>query len=96
MRFDESPSRPHCHHQKTWIIDAGYVSRFFPAPPPASTFLLFKETEIAFVGGINIDHGEITSPEHSPKPRGFNNIHDIYAEIRGPAGTDVFHCFVQR
>ena len=52
-------------------------------------------TEIAFVGGINLDHGSTVSDVgHAPHGRG--SIHDVYLEVRGPAATDVHHNFVQR
>lgn len=57
---------------------------------------IYQDSEVAFVGGINLDFGELTTPEHYPRKKGFNNIHDIYAQIRGPAATDVIHSFVQR
>lgn len=55
------------------------------------------EREVAFVGGINLDHDSIVSPGH---PRGEGRlggtIHDVYSELRGPSATDVHHNFVQR
>lgn len=51
--------------------------------------------EIAFVGGINLDHGSMASPGHAPTGHP-DNIHDLYVELRGPAATDVHHNFVQR
>ncbi|WP_428265844.1 phospholipase D-like domain-containing protein [Haliangium sp.] len=74
-RWDRLPS-PLCHHQKSWLIDAG-------AP-----------TEIAFVGGINLDDASVAVPGHPSRATG--NIHDVYLELRGPAATDVNHNFVQR
>jgi phosphatidylserine/phosphatidylglycerophosphate/cardiolipin synthase-like enzyme len=69
-----------CHHQKSWVIDAG------------------EPSEIAFVGGINLDPGSIVPPGHPPRELGniHGNIHDLYVRIRGPAATDVHHNFVQR
>ena len=57
--------------------------------------------EIAFVGGINLDHGSMVSPGHPARPTGrardrHANVHDLYLEVRGPAATDVHHNFVQR
>ncbi|MFN2426758.1 MAG: phosphatidylserine/phosphatidylglycerophosphate/cardiolipin synthase family protein, partial [Candidatus Binatia bacterium] len=71
--------RGYCHHQKSWIVDAG------------------TDAEVAFVGGINLDQDSIVSPGHpfgegQPGP----SNHDVYAELRGPAATDVHHNFVQR
>ncbi len=74
-RWDRLPS-PHCHHQKSWLIDAGATS------------------EVAFVGGINLDLDSISSPGHPSRER--RSIHDVYLELRGPAATDVNHNFVQR
>jgi phosphatidylserine/phosphatidylglycerophosphate/cardiolipin synthase-like enzyme len=58
--------------------------------------------EVAFVGGINLDHGSMVGPGHSPVANGiptddiYLNVHDLYLELRGPAATDVHHNFVQR
>ena len=57
--------------------------------------------EVAFVGGINLDHGSIVPPGHPPVGGGvthdvYVNVHDLYLELRGPAATDVHHNFVQR
>ena len=57
--------------------------------------------EVAFVGGINLDHGSIVPPGHPPvgggvAPEVYVNVHDLYLELRGPAATDVHHNFVQR
>ncbi len=65
-----------CHHQKSWLLDAGAVS------------------EVAFVGGINLDRASVSAPGHPPRDQG--NTHDVYLRLRGPAATDVHHNFVQR
>ena len=57
--------------------------------------------EVAFVGGINLDHGSMVPPGHPPVTAGaaadiYVNVHDLYLELRGPAATDVHHNFVQR
>jgi len=51
--------------------------------------------ELAFVGGINPDRGSIVPPGH-PARAGAPSVHDVYAELAGPATTDVAHNFVQR
>jgi phosphatidylserine/phosphatidylglycerophosphate/cardiolipin synthase-like enzyme len=65
----------YCHHQKSWIIDAG------------------QPTEVAFVGGMNLNPQYVVLPGHADRPDG---AHDIYLEIAGPAATDIHHNFVQR
>jgi cardiolipin synthase len=50
--------------------------------------------ELAFVGGINLNHASIAASGHAPRAHG--NVHDVYLELRGPAATDVHHNFVQR
>ncbi len=50
--------------------------------------------EIAFVGGINLDPESVVTPGHGGHAG--ESTHDVYAEIRGPAATDVHHNFVQR
>ncbi len=58
--------------------------------------------EVAFVGGINLDHGSLVPPGHPPVGDGrapddiYRNVHDLYLEVGGPAATDVQHNFVQR
>ncbi|NNE74647.1 MAG: hypothetical protein HKN26_13350 [Acidimicrobiales bacterium] len=79
-RWDALPGES-CVHQKSWLVDAGTAD------------------EVAFIGGINLDPGSTSSDvgHHPDTPHGPNgNIHDIYTEVRGPAGTDVHHNFVQR
>ena len=81
-RWDRA-TKLYCHHQKSWLIDAG------------------EPSEIAFVGGINLDHGSVVTPGHPPRTLDpdlahSGNVHDVYAELRGPSATDVHHNFVQR
>jgi phosphatidylserine/phosphatidylglycerophosphate/cardiolipin synthase-like enzyme len=51
-----------------------------------------EKTEVAFVGGINLNPHSVTSPGHG----GANENHDIFAELSGPSTVDVHHNFVQR
>ena len=51
-----------------------------------------RESEIAFVGGVNMTLRGESVPGH-PGP---DQRHDAYIEIQGPAATDVHHNFVQR
>ncbi len=53
-----------------------------------------EPSEIAFVGGINLDTDSIAAPGHTP--RGTPQTHDVYLELRGPSASDVHHNFVQR
>jgi phosphatidylserine/phosphatidylglycerophosphate/cardiolipin synthase-like enzyme len=53
-----------------------------------------ERSEVAFVGGINLDAPSIAPPGHAA--RGTPQIHDVYLELKGPAATDVHHNFVQR
>ncbi len=53
-----------------------------------------EPSEVAFVGGINLQPASVVPPGHPPRDGG--NTHDIYVEVRGPAATDVHHNFVQR
>lgn len=79
--------RGYCHHQKSWLIDAAGSGRGSNAG------------EVAFVGGINLDHDSMASPGHPPaegRAGGGDSVHDVYLEVRGPAATDVHHNFVQR
>ncbi len=64
-----------CHHQKSWLVDAG------------------TESEIAFVGGINMTHGANGVRGHLGAERQF---HDLYLELAVPSATDVHHNFVER
>jgi len=83
IRWDALPG--FCHHQKSWLIDA------------------YRASETAFVGGINLDRGSLSLRGHPAKSGELANpsnlyqeIHDLYSEIRGPATSDVAHNFVQR
>ena len=51
-------------------------------------------SEVAFVGGINLQPSSVVEPGHAPREGG--NTHDVYVEVRGPAASDVHHNFVQR
>lgn len=53
-----------------------------------------RESEVAFVGGINLNPASVVPPGHPPTDAG--NTHDVYVEVRGPAASDVHHNFVQR
>jgi phosphatidylserine/phosphatidylglycerophosphate/cardiolipin synthase-like enzyme len=64
-----------CHHQKSWIADAG------------------TESEIAFVGGMNLNPSFVVSPGHRDRADG---AHDVYVEICGPSAADLHCSFVQR
>ncbi len=89
--------------QRSWLDGCGYRFRARWDALPGNGCVHQKSWlidaggpgEIAFVGGINLDHGSVPSrPGHGAGETGF--IHDVYAELRGPAGTDVHHNFVQR
>src|SRR6266704_296423 len=51
-----------------------------------------EKTEIAFVGGINLNPHSMVAPGH----RGEGQNHDIYLELAGASTVDVHHNFVQR
>jgi cardiolipin synthase len=51
-----------------------------------------RPTELAFVGGMNLNPNALGSPGHP----GATERHDLYLEITGPTVTDVHHNFVQR
>lgn len=53
-----------------------------------------KESEVAFVGGINLGNGSVIMPGHDHSEGA--STHDVYVEIQGPSATDVHHNFVQR
>jgi phosphatidylserine/phosphatidylglycerophosphate/cardiolipin synthase-like enzyme len=54
-----------------------------------------EPTEVAFVGGINLDANSAGSrPGHADAEHA--HVHDLYLEVRGPAASDVHHNFVQR
>lgn len=52
-----------------------------------------QPSEIAFVGGINLNLQSVVAPGHAGE---VNGPHDLYVEIEGPSATDVHHNFVQR
>jgi cardiolipin synthase A/B len=51
-----------------------------------------ENTEIAFIGGINLNPHSMVAPGH----RGEGQNHDVYLELAGPSAVDVHHNFVQR
>ena len=51
-----------------------------------------ETSEIAFLGGINLNPHSVVSPGH----RGKGQNHDVYIELQGPSVVDVHHNFVQR
>lgn len=51
-----------------------------------------EKSEIAFVGGINLNPNSMASPGHG----GPNENHDIFVELSGPSAVDVHQNFVQR
>lgn len=51
-----------------------------------------RETETAFVGGINLAAHSVAPQGHA----GEGQFHDLYSEVTGPSATDVHHNFVQR
>jgi phosphatidylserine/phosphatidylglycerophosphate/cardiolipin synthase-like enzyme len=53
-----------------------------------------RPSEVAFVGGINLNNGSVVAPGHAAREGG--STHDVYLEVRGPAATDVHHNFAQR
>jgi phosphatidylserine/phosphatidylglycerophosphate/cardiolipin synthase-like enzyme len=53
-----------------------------------------EPSEVAFVGGINIDERSMSEPGYPERSLG--NVHDVYLELRGPSASDVHHNFVQR
>jgi cardiolipin synthase A/B len=61
-----------------------------------------EDTQVAFVGGINLNPHSVVSPGHSVSKNGVSKNggegqnHDVYVELSGPAVADVHHNFVQR
>ena len=53
-----------------------------------------QDSEVAFVGGINLNAKAVVSPGHTGGDEG--HIHDVYLELQGPSASDVHHNFVQR
>ena len=51
-----------------------------------------EETEVAFIGGINLNPRSVVAPGHF----GEHQHHDAYVELAGPSASDVHHNFVQR
>ncbi len=51
-----------------------------------------EATEVAFVGGINLNPRSVVAPGHA----GAQHNHDAYVELAGPSASDVHHNFVQR
>ena len=78
-RWDALPKKL-CHHQKSWIIDAG--------EPEEVAFvggINLDPGSVVVPGHPPRDVGNL-----------HGNIHDLYVRVRGPAATDLHHNFVQR
>lgn len=56
------------------------------------------DTEVAFVGGINLNQGSVAWPGHAAREvhEREGNIHDLYVEAVGPVAGDVTANFVER
>jgi phosphatidylserine/phosphatidylglycerophosphate/cardiolipin synthase-like enzyme len=52
-----------------------------------------EASEIAFIGGINLNPRSVVAPGHAG---GAHQNHDAYVELAGPSARDVHHNFVQR
>ena len=70
----------HCHHQKSWVIDAG--------EPGETAFVGGINVDRASI----VAPGHRSGATYLD----YAGIHDVYTEVRGPASTDVAHNFVQR
>ena len=56
-----------------------------------------EDTQIAFVGGINLNPHSMVAPGHGyTKNHSEGQNHDVYVELWGPSVADVHHNFVQR
>lgn len=53
-----------------------------------------KDSEVAFIGGINLGNRSVISPGHGHEHGA--STHDVYVEVEGPSATDVHHNFVLR
>ncbi len=72
-RWDDSNDNPHCHHEKTWIIDAGTVCAF--------AYTLMQDSEIVFTGGMTLSVA-MEHPGH--KDPAEVRKHDVIIELQGP------------
>lgn len=77
-RWDRVPD--YCHHQKSWLIDAG--------GPTETAFVGGINLDKGSVVGPGHGPTGLSGQEA--------NVHDVYLELAGPSATDVHHNFVQR
>ena len=70
----------HCHHQKSWLVDAGLDTE--------RAFVGGINLDKGSVVGPDHPATSVTGLE--------GNVHDVYLELAGPSATDVHHNFVQR
>lgn len=81
IRWDQSNDAPHCHHEKSFLIDAGQ-----------DTEVAFVGGIGMGSGGmVTPEH-----PPCRPGDQNDHHNHDTFFELQGPSGTDVHHHFVQR
>jgi phosphatidylserine/phosphatidylglycerophosphate/cardiolipin synthase-like enzyme len=89
VRLDERVSRAGSHHQKLFVV--------LHSNEP--------ERDIVFVGGIDLCHGRNDDESHTGDPQAvvmdprFGPTpawHDVQAEVRGPAVTQLVETFIER
>ena len=83
IRWDVLPG--FCHHQKSWLIDAG--------KPGECAFVGGINLDR---GSLSPRGHMVRDLSGSGVADLYAEIHDLYLEVSGPATTDVFHNFVQR
>ncbi|MFP6664819.1 MAG: phosphatidylserine/phosphatidylglycerophosphate/cardiolipin synthase family protein [Deltaproteobacteria bacterium] len=83
IRWDHLPD--FCHHQKSWVIDAGRSSE--------TAFVGGINLDR---GSLSAPGHAIRGADETDISGRYAEIHDLYSELRGPAVTDVVHNFTQR
>lgn len=98
-RWDASgPHYPHhCHHEKSWLVDAGTESEVRTRPAwkyatactshsPHCPACAWCE-QVVFTGGMGVNPGTVlATPEHLIAPKSY---HDVIVELVGPSATDL-------
>lgn len=89
IRWDSSgPNRHHCHHEKSWLVDAGQ-----PAQIGYTGGIIVSNGWVTSQTHSEPEFARVGDRDAPPSPY---QKHDVMMGMRGPVCTDLHHSFVQR